>query len=107
MVAKALHVHAIEAAEVARIGQPDADLGHIGQRAVGQSQSVLHTLEHLPRLRFNASHDDLALVIGGHLAGHKNEIARAGGGREGTGQAVGSDRGLAKGFYWHGKHSFE
>jgi hypothetical protein len=61
----------------------------------------------LTRLRLNAANHHLALVVGGHLARDKNEVASTGGGREGACEAIGRERRLAKGFYWHGKHSFE
>ena len=78
-----------------------------GTQHVGQGQGVLDALEHLARLRLDAANNDLALVVGGHLARDKNEVACAGGGREGACEAIGRERRLAEGFYWHGKRSFE
>ena len=95
MLAKALHVDAVEGGEIARIVEPDIDLGHIGQGAAAQRQRFFQALEDLARLHFNAALHDHTLVVGGHGARDKNEVTSAHGGREWARQTIGRDGGLA------------
>ena len=44
MVSEALHVHAVEAAEVPRVIQPHAHLAHVGQSAASQGQGAISAL---------------------------------------------------------------
>jgi hypothetical protein len=55
MVAKALHVHPIETAEVPCIVEPDADFANVVQGATCQGQCLLNADKNLACLRFNAS----------------------------------------------------
>lgn len=82
MRTKTLHVYPVEAAEIARIGEPAIHFGYIGEGAIGQRQRVLYAFEHLACLSLDAADDDLSFVIGGHLAGDENEVTGAGGGRQ-------------------------
>ena len=80
MVAKALHVHPIETAEVPCIVEPDADFANVVQGATCQGQCLLNADKNLACLRFNAPRNDFPLVIGGYLSGDKYEVASACGG---------------------------
>ncbi|MCY1382637.1 hypothetical protein D9M69_706760 [compost metagenome] len=82
--------------------QPDGALAHVVERGAGQREHGLEVLHHLARLHLDAAGHDLALRVGGHLARHVDEIARAHGGGEGAGLAVGSDGRGAEVFEGHG-----
>ncbi len=102
MRAEAFHVDPVEAAEIARVVKPDADLANVAQRAAGEGEGAFQMLEDLPGLRLDAADDDLACLVGGHLSGNEDEIAGPDGRGERAGLTVRSQRGVAKKFDRHG-----
>ena len=77
MVAETVHIDAVEAGKVAGIFEPDADLGDIGQGAVGEGERRFEPFEDLPGLSLDAACDHHAGLVGWNLAGDKNKIAAA------------------------------
>ena len=67
MRAETLHVNPVEAAEIARIVEPDANLADILQRAAGERQRAFQILEDLPGLRLDPADNDLTGVVGRDL----------------------------------------